>query len=127
MIRIIFAIFLMLHGLVHLLWFVVSWQLMDVDGLPYTTTIVSGRVDVGESGIRVVGLLWALGMIGFVAAGIGLLFAAPWWFTVTIGATVYSLFLSVLGWPDSCWGALIDVAILVILLFGDRIGLSFLP
>ena len=41
MIKIIVAILLVTHGLVHLLLFVVPWNLMEVDGLPYSTTILT--------------------------------------------------------------------------------------
>jgi hypothetical protein len=127
MVQVFVAIFLILHGLVHLLWFVVPWRIMEVDGLPYSTTIIGGRIDVGQGGIRFVGLLWILGAIAFVIAGIGLLFSAPWWWTATLLAAIYSLFLSVLGWPDSKYGALIDVLILAVLYFGNQVGLSLLP
>lgn len=113
--HIVFGIFLVLHGLVHLLWFVVPWGLMQVDGLPYNTTIMAGRMDVGDNGIRFVGLLWVIGTLLFVAAGVSLLFSASWWAVLTIIAALFSLFLNILGWPDSRWSALINVAILAFL------------
>ena len=127
MLQMIFGIFLILHGLVHLLWFVVPWQLTEVDGLPYTTTIIAGRIDLGGNGIRFVGFLWILGTIAFVVAGIGLLLSASWWWPVTVGAAIYSLFLCLLGWSESKWGALIDAIIVAVLIIGSQIGLSFLP
>ena len=81
MIQVITAIFLILHGAVHLLGFVVPWKIMHVDGMPYTTTVLGGRIDVGNGGIRFVGLLWMLATIAFVMAGIGLLLLAPWWWS----------------------------------------------
>jgi hypothetical protein len=127
MIRVILALFLILHGLVHLLWFIVPWHLMTVEGLPYSTKIVAGRLDIGDSGIRFVGLLWALATLAFIVAGVGLLFSTSWWFVITVGATLFSLCLSVLAWPDSRWSALIDILILAILLIGNQMQLSFLP
>ena len=84
MIKTIFALFLIAHGLVHLLWFVVPWQITEVDGLPYSTTIFGGRFDLGTGGIRFYGLLWIVPTVVFVVAGIGLLFSAPWWWTLTL-------------------------------------------
>ena len=127
MIQTILAVFLILHGFVYLLWFVVPWNLMEVDGLPYSTKIFTGRVDVGAGGIRFVGLLWVLATIGFVVAGFGLLFSASWWWKAVLGATLFSLFLCILGLPDSKWGGLIDIIILLVLLAGKQYGLSFLP
>lgn len=127
MVQAITAIFFILHGAVHLLGFVVPWQIMQVEGMPYTTTILGGRVNVGNGGIRFVGLLWMLATITFVVAGIGLLLSAPWWWSVTMGATLFSLFLCILGWPEARWGALIDVLIVAVLIIGSQLGLTFLP
>lgn len=40
------AIFLILHGLIHLIGFVVPWQLVKTDEFPYSTTILAKRIDV---------------------------------------------------------------------------------
>lgn len=127
MVKAVFALFLIAHGLVHLLWFVVPWQLTEVDGLPYSKTILAGRVDLGASGIRVFGLLWVAATIMFVLAGAGLLFSAPWWYTVTLAAAVFSFILCILGLPIAKYGALIDIAIVAVLLLGNQYGLTFLP
>lgn len=127
MIRIIFSIFLVLHGLVHLLWLAVGWNLTDIDGLPYRTTLFGGRLDIGAWGLRILGLLWALAAVVYVIAGLGLLFTAPWWSTATIAVALYSLVLCIVSWPESRWGALINLAILALLLFGSRLAFTFLP
>jgi len=121
-IRIIVAILLIVHGLVHLLGFVVPWRLATVEGLAYKTTLLSGRLDVGEAGIRVVGLLWLLAAVGFVVAGVTVFALHPWWRAVTLSVTLVSLVLCVLGWPDTRPGVLINLVILGYLLFGGRMG-----
>lgn len=123
----VFALFLIAHGLVHLLWFVVPWQITEVDGLPYSTTILGGRLDLGAGGIRFYGLLWIVPTAIFVLAGIGLLFSAPWWWTLTLVAAAISFLLCILGLPVAKWGALIDVLIAAVLLLGNQYGLAFLP
>ena len=125
MITKIAAIFLILHGLIHLIGFLVPWGIMKIDSFKYTTTILAGKVDLGPTGIRIVGLLWVVGAIGFVIAGIGLWLVTPWWFTCLVGVTLYSLMLCIMGWPDSQYGAYINLIILGVLLFGERFGLSF--
>jgi hypothetical protein len=125
MIKIIAAIFLILHGLIHLFGFLVPWGIMETDDFQYKTTILAGKVDLGPTGIRIVGILWFVGAIGFVIAGIGLWMVTPWWFTLLVAVTLYSLVLCILGWPDSQFGVYINLIILVVLLFGGRFGLSF--
>jgi len=122
MIRIIVAILFILHGLVHLLGFVVPWRLATVEGLAYKTTLLSGRLDVGETGIRVVGLLWLVATVGFAVAGATVFALHPWWRAVTLLVTLLSLVLCVLGWPDTRPGVLINLVILGYLLFGGRTG-----
>ena len=41
---------------------------------------------------------------------------------MTLFAAIYSLVLSVLGWPDSRYGLIINIIILGYLVFGDRLG-----
>lgn len=72
MLPLIIGIFFILHGLVHLLWFVVPWRITTVDGLPYSTRVLGQRFDVGDTGIRMVGLLWLAATLGWVIAGGGI-------------------------------------------------------
>lgn len=125
MIRIIVAIVFVVHGLVHLMGFVVPWRLATIEGLAYKTTLLSGAVDVGDAGIRVIGLLWLLAAIGFVVAGVGVFTLQPWWQTLALLVTLFSLVITILGWPDSQFGLLINLAILVYLFFGGR--MDWLP
>ena len=117
MIRIIVAVLLVGHGLVHLLGFVVPWRLATLEEMPYKTTVLAGNLDVGATGIRVVGLFWLLAAIGFVVAGGGAFTQQPWWGTVTLGVTLFSLALCILGWPEARFGLLVNLAILGYLSF----------
>lgn len=47
--------FLLLHGVAHLVGFAVPWRLVRSEEVPYKTTILSGTVDVGDVGIRILG------------------------------------------------------------------------
>lgn len=125
MMRIVIAIVLILHGLVHVLGFVTSWRLATIDGLPYTTTLLSGRVDIGEAGARVMGLLWLASAVGFVVAGIALLTMFPLWQAVTLWVTLFSLAITFLGLPSSAFGVFVNILLAAYLLFGDK--LSWIP
>ena len=118
----IVAIIFIIHGLVHLIGFAVPWRLAEVEGFAYKTTLLFGNLDVGDTGIRAVGLFWLLAAIGFVVAGVALFTLQPWWQVITLGVTLFSLLLCILGLPESKFGVLINLAILVYLFFGDGVG-----
>ena len=112
--------FFVLHGLVHLLWFVVLWRITTVDGVPYSTTVLAHRIDVGDTGIRVVGLLWLVATLGWVAAGLGLIFLVPWWQGLTIAVALFSSALCILGLPEAKYGLLINLIVIALLFLGGR-------
>ncbi len=113
--RIVLTAVLVAHGLIHLIGFVVPWQLAKIHGIPYRTAIFGGQVELGVSGIRIIGLLWLLACVGFVLAGSGLIWRSlPWW-RLAVATAAFSLVLSILGWPFAQDVALIDIAILGVL------------
>jgi len=120
--RIIVAVVLILHGLIHLMGFVVPWKLASIEGLSYKTTILSGALDIGATGARLLGLVWLLAAIGFVIAGIAVLGRYPDWQTLTLIVTILSLALTILGWPDSQFGVLVNIIILLYLLIEGKTG-----
>lgn len=52
---IVASIVLVLHGLIHIMGTAVYMQLGVIQGLPYTTTVLGGRWDLGAGGIAVYG------------------------------------------------------------------------
>jgi hypothetical protein len=75
--------------------------------------LLAGNVDVGHVGIRIVGLLWLLTLLGFVASGIGALAHWSWWQSTGFWFAVVSLGLCVLGLPGSRIGIAANALILV--------------
>src|SRR5262245_42682744 len=49
MVRIIAAVALTLHGVIHLIGFLVAWRLVEHRELAYSTKALWGRVDLGET------------------------------------------------------------------------------
>ena len=49
-----------LHGLIHLMGFVAYWPLAKVPDLPYKTSLLDGRLELGVAGMRLFSLLWLL-------------------------------------------------------------------
>ena len=84
MLQIVAGIF----GLVHLLWFGVPGRFITIEDLPCSTKVLAGRIDVGATGIRIAGLLWLAATLLWVAAGLGLVFSAPWWPGMTVAAAL---------------------------------------
>lgn len=109
------AAVLILHGLVHLMGTAVYMKIGKVEGLPYKTTLLSGRWDLGESGIRVFGALWVVPALGFMLCGLGLLAGWPWAQPMAVGLALLSLLLTLLDWNTAYAGAIVDTAILCVI------------
>ncbi len=109
------AVILVLHGLVHLMGTTVYMKLGTIQNLPYKTTVLGGRVDLGEGGMRLFGALWAIAAAGFVVAGVGLMAGWPWWRPLLVVVTFFSLTLTVADWQAAFAGAIVNVIILAAL------------
>lgn len=120
--RLALALLFLVHGMAHLPGFAVAWRLATTGDLPYRTTLLGGRLDIGDAGIRVMGLLWLAAALGFAAAAALTWRDSPVWPTVALVATLASLVLSGLAWPDSRIGVFVNLAILAVLLLGGRMG-----
>jgi hypothetical protein len=118
----VIAIILLIHGIAHLVGFVVPWRIAKLEEAPYKTTLMGGRLDVGDAGIRIVGVVWLLIALAFFVSGTALLFLSGWWWSYTLVVAAISLVLCVLGLPDSKFGIPINVVILGYLLAGKSLG-----
>jgi hypothetical protein len=107
--RILVAIYVLIHGLCHMVGFLVPWKLITTKEEPYRTTLLAGAIDAGDSGIRVVGLLWLAVALAFVTLGVGVLASAPWWRNSTLVLTAVSLVLWVFGLPGAKIGILANL------------------
>jgi hypothetical protein len=114
-IRIISSIILFFHGLIHLMGTTVYMKLGSLDGFPYKTSILNGRMDLGESGIYIFGVLWALAAIGFVVTTVGLFAQSKWNQSLLVGVSIFSLILTGLDWEIASAGFIVNVAILAII------------
>ena len=109
------AFIIFAHGLIHLIGMVVYWQLAVVNEIPYKTTLLGGRWEIGETGARIFGLMWLIGTIGFVVAAAGMTFRTSWWQLVLLVTTLFSLLITILDWDAAKFGAITNVIILIIL------------
>jgi len=110
----IIAIFILLHGLIHLFGVITFWKI-DLHE-HYSTKVLGGALDIGERGVYVLGFAWLVATIAFTIAAYGMFTDQDWWQTELFTAAMYSLFLTVLAWKDGIFGSLINLAILITLL-----------
>jgi hypothetical protein len=106
------AIVLALHGLVHLIGFVVPWRLAEVEGFAYRTTVLDGAIELGETGVLVIGLAWLAVAVGFIAAAVGIWGARAWAVPLVGVLAAASLAICVLGLPETVAGLVLDIVIL---------------
>jgi hypothetical protein len=117
------AALVIIHGLVHLMGFVAYWPLREVTELPYKTTLLGGRWDVGPSGMRLFSVVWLVTAVTFIVSAIALMTGKAWWLPLIGTAVLLSLVICVLDWQNAFRGAILDLVILVpvLLAWGLRI------
>lgn len=108
--RIAIAIVLALHGFAHVVGFAGSFGLAE--SIPYRTTVLGGTVDLGDGGIRAVGILWLVAAAAFLVASAAAMTNQEWWVKALLVAAVGSLVLGVMALPEARIGVAIDVLIL---------------
>jgi hypothetical protein len=102
---VLFGLFLLAHGLIHLLGFAKAYELAD---LPQLTRPVSPFY----------GFMWLIAALLFTAAA-GSLFVWPrWWWAIGACAIVVSTLAIVPSWADARFGALANVVAAVGVAFG---------
>lgn len=112
--RFVLSFLLIVHGVAHLVGFVVPWKLIPTPEMPYRTTVLGGNVDLGHAGIRVVGLLWLGLAVGFTVVGVLLMLNRPW-HTGALALASASLVLCALQWPESRIGVAVNLFLLATL------------
>lgn len=112
MARAAIGLLLALHGVAHAVGFTASWRLAASTDAPYTTLVLNGSIDVGDAGIRLVGILWLVAAAGMIAAAVQVWGRASHAFAAVAAATSFSLVMCLVGLPASQVGVAIDLLIL---------------
>ena len=115
MIRTLAAALLVVHGLIHLIGFVVPWGIAQVEGFTYRTSALAGALALGEPGARLVGVAWLALAVGFVVAGGATWRRATWAAPLTAVLAIGSIVVCALGLPETVSGIVVNVAILAVL------------
>ena len=111
----VFAVFLILHGLVHVIGFTVPWGLDGPRGVEYSTLILNRSIEVGDAAFKALGFVWLAAAVAFVVVGVMVWRAHPWARRTTVALVLGSLVLCAIGLPGSRFGLAIDVVLLALL------------
>ena len=119
--RLALSVLLIAHGVAHLVGFVVPWKLMASPEMPYRTTILAGRIDIGDSGVRAIGVFWLMAGLAFVLLGSALLagIGIRAWLFAMLGV---SLALCAVGLPDARFGIVVNLVLIALLLAMRQLG-----
>jgi hypothetical protein len=112
MIHRVAAVALALHGVIHLIGFMSPWRIASFEGFAYRTTVLGGAQDIGDVGVRLIGLVWLGLTFGFLAAGYGIWRRKSWAVGLTGVFAMVSLIVCVAGLPETAAGVGVDVVIL---------------
>ena len=102
------------HGVAHVVGFAVPWKLVRSAEIPYRTTVLSGMLDIGPAGVRLVGLLWLAVAIAFVSVAVGVMHHAESWRGEALALVGVSVALCVLAWPESRPGVVANAGVLAL-------------
>lgn len=113
MTRRIVAVVLALHGVAHAVGFSAAFQLGDFADRAVDTTLLWGRFDIGLPATQVLGVVWLLLAVAFLACAALVWRAARHAVETLAVVTVASLAMSVLASPTAIVGVGLDVVILI--------------
>jgi uncharacterized membrane protein YphA (DoxX/SURF4 family) len=122
MIRILFGVFFVLHGLVHMLYFGQSARYFELQpGMPWPDGSWAFSRFLGNATTRnLASILLILAAVGFVAGGAGIFLKQAWWRPAIVTAAAFSVVIYFLFWDGGLQhldnkggiGILINLAIL---------------
>ena len=117
MLRTLFGLFVILHGLVHLWPFVLSQGLVEYTpemGWTGESWLLTGIL--GDGATRTLAsVLYALAMVVFVASGVGLVARGDWWRPLLVASAIASSLVILLFW-DGTGGQLVEKGLVGFLL-----------
>ncbi len=126
MIQVASGIFLMLHGLVHLLYFGQSARFFTLQpGMNWPDSSWAFSRLLGDNTTRTVTSVFCiLAAVGFMVGAAAIFFSQPWWRGVVVVSAVFSIILYILFWNGQLQhldnqggvGILINIAILAAVL-----------
>jgi hypothetical protein len=126
MVRILFGVFFVLHGIVHLLYFGQSARYFELQpGMVWPDgSWAFSRIFGNATARNLASILLIMAAAAFIAGGAGIFLKQAWWRPLVIGAAIFSSTIYFLFWDGVVQsldnrggvGILINLAILIALL-----------
>jgi hypothetical protein len=111
MLRILFSLIIIIHGLIHLLGFVKEFNLASVDQLTGKTLFT-----FSGSTAKVIGFLWLVACAQFLTSSIIYLLKKDWWRIVASLSFILSQSLIILYWQDAKYGTIANIILLLVII-----------
>ena len=115
------SLIVLVHGLIHLMGTATYLKLATINELPYKTALLDGRWEIGDSGIRVFGVVWLIATVIFAVAAYGLAAKQDWWQAVMLIAGALSLVITVLDYKVAYAGIVVNIVIIVVTLINPSV------
>lgn len=108
MIRTLFVIVIIIHGLIHSIGFISEWKITPVKGFTGATIFPMPPV-----WLKIFGLLWLLALVALLTAGVALIAHKDWWWITALAGVILSQLLIIVYWQDAKWGTVFNIFILL--------------
>jgi len=102
------------HGLIHLMGFLASWEIAEVEGLTGSPSLLLDDLALDHPAVRAFGLLWLVALVGFAGSAIGLISRARWARLLLAASSAISMIVCVMWWSEAWIGAVISGAVYLI-------------
>jgi hypothetical protein len=125
LLRYLLTIALFAHGVGHLLFLVNSWGYWNGDKEGSSSWLYSGVLGAGQALQGLLGLVWLVLLIGFVAVSWGYLTHQGWWPQLALASAAVSLTMIMVWWGSLLTGSaffalVFDLAVIVVVLWQLR-------
>jgi hypothetical protein len=125
LVRYLLIIALFAHGGGHLLFLANSWGYWNGDEEGSSSWLFSGVLGAGQTLQGILGLVWLIPLIGFVAVSWGYLTHQGWWPQLALASATLSLAMIIVWWGSLLTGSaffalVFDLAVIVVVLWQLR-------
>jgi len=103
--RIIFAVLLIIHGLIHFMGFFKAYGIAEIEALKLPIS-------------QILGLVWAGVAVLFLFTAVGYLIGLDWWWVPAAIGVMTSQVLVIMYWQDAKFGSIANAIILIACLIG---------